>query len=433
MAIDLLTLDENLCRMTGDWVQVDTTTNITTDNKVISTSLKNYDHASDDFFTNYWMYIEEGNNLGDERLIYDYQTVGGICNVRGDTLTADSSDTTVRITRTKFTDRKGSINDAIRELYNLNSLQRSVSNSTLITGNVLPNSHFDDWSVSTSPDKYSVTNVTAEKTTTSGLYRGGVASAKITATADDGYMGINSDTYPELLDLRGVSIDFKAWVYPEVSDDAFLTIYTVSPDGTTQTINSETPAYAGKWNLIELESQRINDDINYIEFRFRVHTGTKYCYFDNARVMGKYIYDYLLPYEFQDGDVNSVFKQVSGDIDDIGLIRCDRLWDWTIVSDGTSRYLRFKHPLSSGYKLKLEGVAPFTVLSTYDSTIAISEPQASMLLEYAAYLLYRRWAGPMSSDDTAKLYEKSMEHFSRYNIMAHSFPRKPSRMECTPL
>ena len=58
--------------------------------------------------------------------------------------------------------------------------------------------------LSSYPDKYGVTNATAAATTTAGLYRGGAKSAKVTASAADGYMSINSNDYPELLlDLSG--------------------------------------------------------------------------------------------------------------------------------------------------------------------------------------------------------------------------------------
>ena len=436
MSITLLTLDERFCQMVGDWIQVDTTTNITTNNSLISTALQNYDHGVDDRFENYWVYLEENNNSAVERLVYDYYTSTGTCLLRGANLSADSSATTFRLTKTKFTDRKTAINDALRELYSYNVLRKGVDNKTLISGNILPNSHFEDWASSSYPDKYGVTNATAAATTTAGLYRGGAKSSKVTASAADGYMSITSNDYPELLDLRGETIDFKAWVYPEVSDDAFLTIYTTEPDGTAQTLNSTTAVYAGKWNLIELESQTINDDINYIEFRFRVHTNAKYAYFDDARVVGKTVYDYLLPGDFQDGDIRTVSIQYTGNsddiCDDIGMVKYGAIYNWHTVDNGTDKFLHIDSA-PKGYRIKLEGETPFDALTAATSTVNITDEQANVLLEYAIFLLYRRLAGLMTSDDTAKIYEKAMEHYSRYNLLSGRKPRKSGRVACEPL
>ena len=97
-----------------------------------------------------------------------------------------------------------------------------------------------------------------------------------------------------------------------------------------------------KWNLIELESQKINDDINYIEFRFRVHTNAKYAYFDDARVTGRDVYDYLLPGDLQDGYIRTVAIQYTGNsddaCDDIGVVRYKTIYNWHTVDNGTDKF-----------------------------------------------------------------------------------------------
>ena len=72
----------------------------------------------------------------------------------------------------------------------------------------------------------------------------------------------------------------------------------------------------------------------------------------------------------------------------------------------------------SGYRIKLEGETPFDALALAASTINITDEQANVLLEYAIFLYTGRLAGLMTSDDTTKIYEKAMEHYSRYNLLS---------------
>ena len=295
------------------------------------------------------------------------------------------------------------INNASRELYPI--LFKRLLNETLITGNALPNAHFEDWSQTTYPDHYGLSNATAVESTTVGTFRGGTKSMKVTASAADGYVYITSNDWPGLLDLMGNTISFKCWAYPEVADDAFLTIYTIKADGTTQTLNSTTTCPAGKHTLLELEDQSINDDIVEIQFRFRVHTNAKYAYFDNARVNGKSLYEYLLPLDFQNGTVSQVHLQSQGYSDDIcddldlGANAYSELFGWKIIDDGTYKYLRTASKLTANRKLKLIGYCPLEDdLDADADTLSLEGGRLNLLLSYAAYLLYEMQRGVVSSD-----------------------------------
>ena len=295
------------------------------------------------------------------------------------------------------------INNASREIYP--TLFKRLLDETLITGNALPNAHFEDWTETTYPDHYSLSNATAVESTTAGTYRGGTKSMKVTASAADGYVYITSNDWPGLLDLMDTDIDFKCWAYPEVADDAFLTIYTVQADGTAQTLNSTTTCPAGKYTLLELEDQSINDDIVEIQFRFRVHTNAKYAYFDNARVNGKNLYEYLLPLDFHDGVVSQVWQQTSGYSDDIcddlnlGANAYSEVFGWTTRDDGTYKYLYLPYKITANRKLKLIGYCPLEDdLSSSTDTLSLEGEKVNLLLSYAAYLLYEMERGTPSSD-----------------------------------
>jgi len=417
MSVTLLTLDERLCRAIGDWTQAAVTTALTTNTSVVSTNLLNYDHGQDDFFNNWWVYVEDYANLGADRLIYDYVTSTGTCSVRGAAFVTDGSNkATVRITRSRWDDRKSAINDALRETAAY--LHQKLDDRTLVTGNILPNSSFEDWTLTTIPDYWTASGTaTVAETTTAGLHRGGTSSAKLTAGAASDYFYISSANHERLLDLAGKQVSLRVWAYPEVANDAFATIYTQKADGTTQTLTSTTACPAGKFTQLELLNQNINEDIVLFQVRLGVTTNAKYAYFEDARLTGGEVYEYVLPLEFQVGKVSNVSVQYAGDIEDIAK---DSLYapafGWEIVDDGT-KYLRLSGREPYNRRIRIVGYTPFTVTSAGTSTVAISDTQANLLVEYAAYLLYSRMAGIMSADDSSKFYQKAQEHLMKWNSL----------------
>lgn len=426
MSITLLNMDERLCRIVGDWIQFDTTTNIGAGTSVISTALNNYDRGQNDTFNNYYLYMEENNNAGVERLVYDYATATGTLSIRGANLSADSSATTCRLTRSRFDDRKQALNDALRETnaYLFNRLD----DRTLVTGNILPNPSFEDWTATTIPDFYTASGTaTVTENTTAGLHRRGSSSAKLTAGAASDYFYISSINHERLLDLAGKSVTFKAWAYPEVANDAFIQIYTVKADGTAQTLTSSTACPAAKWTKLELASQTINDGIVRIDIRFGVTTNAKYAYFDDVSLIGGEVNEYVLPLDFLAGSVDNVSIMPCDD-DEIGSNKEGSLvFGWDEIDYHTYKVLRFKRSLPSDHLLRIVGHAPLTVFTTSASTANITDAQANALCEYAAYLLYTRLSEPVSADDSGKYYQKGQEHLMKWNSIA---PRLKMVLPC---
>ena len=302
------------------------------------------------------------------------------------------------------------INESIREIFP--ALHRRVDDRTLITGNMLPNAHFERWDSSSYPYKYSLSNATAAETTTAGLIRGGASSAKVTASAANGYMYITSNDYPRLLDMMNKTVTFKCWAYPEVADDAYLVIYTVQADGTAQTLTSTTTCPAGKWTLLTLESQAINDDIVEIQFRFKVATNAKYVYFDNARVIADNQYEYMLPELLQNGDVLQVYVQCSSDADDA----CDtlqprewqRAYGYSVIDNNTDRYLRFADLQTQLRQIRIIGMSPLESLTSPTDTVSIDGNQVNLLVAYAKYKLWSMSEGQVASDDIER-NERAMQ------------------------
>ena len=418
MATTLATLRQRLLESISDFIEVEVTTAIAAGTSVVSTNLKEYDGGADDYFNGRYVYIKDYKNAGVERQVSDYVSSTGTLTVRGANLTSDGTDkATIWVCRHSVLQRVDkAINRAIEEIYP--ALHRSIDDLSLVTGNALPDGSFEWWTSSSALKWYSTSNATLEQTT--ALYRGqrGSMSMKVTASAADGYAYISSNTYPRLLDLMNTEVDLYAWAYPSADDDAFLTIYTLKVDGSTQTINSTTTCPASKWTLLEIENQAINDEIVEVQIRFRVHTNGENAYFDDAILGGRGLYEYLLPYNLQNGGVDQVYVQTENyaELAPYDLHPEDyRQAPFLIIDDDTYSYLRLRELPLSYRRLRLIGVSPLESLSSATDTITLDEGgRTDLLIAYASYLLYEMTESPVSSEDTSRYERESAKRYNKY-------------------
>ncbi len=420
----LAVLEQRLSEQIGDYISELTTTNITTNTSILSTGFKTFSDAEDDAFNDWHVYLNTTANPTVERKVSDYVDTSGTITVFGANLAAESTARAVNLQRFPRTSKVNAIKDALREIYPV--LYEYITDTTLVASNILPNSSFEDWAQTTYPDEYTKSaTVTLVKTTTAGLIRGDAASCKATAGAATDYFHISSKNYPRLLDLQGHTVSFKAWAYPEEANDASIVIYTVSNDGsTTQTLTSTSTNAAGVWTLLELTEQAINGDLDYLELRFYIKTNAKYVYFDATRLIGLSGYEYLLPTDLALGSIKRVSIQTAGSSDD----PCDdihpRKWEsiagWSIVRDGSSRFIRLPYLFGKPYRIKLEGITPFTDPSADTSTITIEAERVNLIVALAKYKFYSIYAQPASSEDTNRYKSLAYEAFAEYQRLKPS-------------
>lgn len=321
------------------------------------------------------------------------------------------------------------INNAGRDLYD--DIFRRVIDETLITGNALPNAHSDDWSQTTYPDHWNVSEVTAVEETT--IIRGGAKSAKVTRADTDGYLYCSDAEWQGLLDLMGAQVSFKCWAQASTASQAYIEIYTKQADGTEQTETSDAHSGGGEWELLEIEDFTLNDDITDIQFRCKVITTNGDVYFDNARVTGKGLYQYLLPLDLQNGEVWQVWTQTSGYSDDacddlkLGSNQYKEEFGWGTLSDGSYTYLKFPYTPSSKRKIKLVGLCPLEDdLSDGTNTMTIEAKYVPRLLTYAAYLLYGMVEGTPASDDVSRYERASIKWFQKSELLKSKKMSKPA-------
>jgi len=136
-------LEQRLSESIGDYIEVVLTTAIAASKVIISTNLTQYDGGRDDYFADWWVYITDKANIAVQRQVASYLTSTGQLTVRGANLTTDGANlATIRLHRYNRDKYMTALNDTIREIYP--QLHQRLESTALVTGNILPNSHFTD-------------------------------------------------------------------------------------------------------------------------------------------------------------------------------------------------------------------------------------------------------------------------------------------------
>ncbi len=425
------TLLDRLSQRVGDYLDITLTTALTTSTSVVSTNFGKYTNR-DDSYNRYWLYVEDYANAAQYRRISDYVNSTTTATVLGANFVSDTANlATVQIHKYDRLNKIRALNQAARKIHPY--LFRIITNEDLISNNALPNGRFTDWSVSTYPDYWRVTNATATKTTTISAIRGGSASVLLVASADNGYMACTSSiTFPSLLDLQGRTVSFKAWAFPSMTaNTAVLEIVTIQPDGTTQTLTSTTACPLSKWTLLELENQVLNDNLHLIQAKCKITTSGSSVYFANARLIDS-VQRYVLPLDFQNPQaiVDRASIQITGQSDDycddfLGYAQFTPFWGWDTFDDSTTKYLTTSN-LPSNRIIRLEGHAPLeSNLDAATDTMTIEDPYTDLLIEYAAHLLFDMEAGIPSGQDRDFLLRESFRYRTNYESMRGSMKMIP--------
>ncbi len=126
-----LVLNERVHRSMGDWLKVQTTTNIAASNVIVSNTLSQYDGGRDGYFVDRWCYIETMANAGTVRRVKNYYTANTTAELYGINLTANTNVADVWFNRYSFTDVQDSIRDSLRELYPV--IHRPIVNTKMLT------------------------------------------------------------------------------------------------------------------------------------------------------------------------------------------------------------------------------------------------------------------------------------------------------------
>lgn len=411
MSKTLANLRDRLSEAIGDYLHKTVTTAINADNSVISTTLTE-ETSRDDYFNRSWCLITSENNDGTKKKISDYASAGTL-TVFGSVLVDDGAAlATFEIHKYDPDNKRRAINSAARAIKQ-NAFRVIEWDDTLVGGSHLPNAHFEDWSQTTYPDYWQVSSVTALENTT--YIRGGTKSIAVTRAGTDGYAYCSEAEWGRLINLQDETVDYKCWVRASTADQAYIEIYTKQADGTEQTLTSSAHSGGGEWELLELEDQVLNDHLTDIQCRLKVITADGTVYFDAARVTGAWVYEYLLPLHFQGGHLGWVYRQLSGQSDDIcddvftSRSQVEAVYGWNTFEQNGVEFLRLPFATYLERKLILSGYAPLeSNLSADTDTMTINDPYTDLLISYAAYLLFEMEAGLPSAKDRDFLRAESV-------------------------
>ncbi len=427
MSTTRLQLEQLLSEQIGDFLEFASSGSAGAGSVIIkSTALQNYDGSSgsagsggDDYFNNWWVSFQDGANLSaGYRQVYDYSsTAGGWLYLRGAAMTAESAAITLRLHRFNPNNKWLAISRSIEQIYP--TLYKPIDNIALVTGNMLPNAHFEDWADSAKPDFWELGGLTALASTTVVFFRAGKKSVAASAGQADGFLDINSDYYRPLLDLMGQTVDAYVWAYPVTANDAYIRITTEQASGSTQTLSSTTACPANKWTMLKLEGQALNDDLVAVQFKLGIKTNAKLVYFDDAVLVAQHQREYPLPSDFQTGVVSKVRVQSEGYSDPACYDLLPRHWGppegFDIMEEGdyspaepSPVYKRLQlHEFPVNFRrMRIEGFGPISPPAANTATIYLDGEKLNLIVAKAAAHLYRLEQGPVSSQDKGRYYNE---------------------------
>lgn len=417
----LANLRDALSTELHDYLHSTVTTALAATNNLVDTELANVKGGTvDNFCKGWWVLVTSENNDGEIRRVSSYTATSKTIVSLGAAWTAETAGAKATYELHKYhpTDKLDAINIVAQDIYP--DLYREVVDTSLITGNILPD--FNWWTAAAAHLFWSSSTMTLARTSPgSGYTRGNRFSMKTTdAGAGDEYVLINSDDYPRLLDLQGHSVSFYVWAYPvDTDDDAEIEIYTVKPTttGTTvQTLTSTTVSEKGTFNLIKLETQAIASDIDFIEIRMRCVTASKNVYFAEPRLVVDGINSYMLPEWFQEGDISWVGIQRTGrsyPCDNVGSNDAyDDYYGCHVVTEDVNgtvyKFLETPDFLSSQRRIELKGRCPLEyALSADTDTVTLDNRNLRYFVLASARQLFIMERGSVTSE-TSDVFEKEI-------------------------
>jgi len=426
--IALSALIKNIEEENGDYLTFATTTNLTTNNAIVSTTLKQYDGSRDGFFDKWWVYFNTTLNASAERKVgapatTTYATSTGTLTAVGAAFAAESTATTCYLTKYQRTHYVNAITEAVKRIYP--AIHKQIDNQTLITGNILPDASFESWSSTSALTWYTTSTGTLLKNTTTTYLKNGTYSTKFTAGAANDYFYISSKTYPRLLDLQGKTVSLYCWAYPQTANDAYIVIYTMKSDGVTaQTLTSSTVCPAGYFTELALENQTLNDDLEEVQIRFKVKTSGQYTYFDDSCLVLDGLQEFLLPDDFIDGHVSQVYVQTDGHLSPIaydslpfGKGSYEAIQNFYVVRSGGYKYIQIPDYSFAEARIRLIGFAPLETLSADTDTVTIDSEKVPLLIALAKYIFWKREAQLLSVQDKSKATDNSNEALFEYRTL----------------
>ena len=410
------TLRQNLNRMLGVPF-IGTTTGAGSTASLVSTDLQKWDQAKDDQFIDMWCLLTSGTYAAASAIVTDYTASSGTAVPRPSWAGAPGTSVTFEVMPYDPAQVLAAFQRATDTLYpppGHKGLFKTLYDTTYVTGNWLPNSHFEDWTLTTVPDHWVVVSATITEETT--IIRGPLGSSAMKIVGSGATHGayVSNVEWPQLLGLRGKTISLAGGVYASAAGPV-LQIYTKGSTTAASTTSSSAHTGSTEYEQLTIEDLTIPADLT--DIKITCLAGSATAYFDNL-----YTYNcpepfrYHLSKEFAHDPIQ-VFWQTNVGYDyGADDVEGGESWDpvpkshWHIEDDGTNRILALD-PLRTGStqsyahlgrrKLKVVGNERLTSPLVDATTVEVSGEQMRLLVTCAAYELFKSLAANAGASDNA--------------------------------
>lgn len=283
-------------------------------------------------------------------------------------------------------------------------LYRVVRDDSKTVGNWLRNGDVEIWALTTVPDNWVVSALTCAENTTSPYFSRGLSSVALSGSA--GYLYQSNVQVPDLIELAGKSVTFKADVWSDTATDTRLSIY----DGTTTTYSDYHAGDSIKANISV--SATIADSPSVV--RFAIHRGAaSAAYADDFRVSGPardkvYIGDLDLALDRTHRITQSSDSNINNE-------PWQTLRNYEIGNDG---YI-YLHEGTSDYRLRIEGMGYLNFLASgvastdWAATIDIDSPQLDILIAEAVMYLYIQMISPNFTSGERDKFAQMLQYWEK--------------------
>ena len=296
------------------------------------------------------------------------------------------------------------------------ALHKEIRDENKTVGNWLLNGDMEQWAVSTAPDNWTVYYSTAAQNTTAPYYTRGASSCKLTTAS--GWMEQTDTLVPDLRELSGKTVTFKAKVWCDTASCARLNISSIGATGTG--VDEYSDYHPGSSRFCDGDGEdeflevtaTIPEGPQYVKFKVYHAVAAGTTYVDDLRVIGPqrdkvYIGDLGLaqdrPYRVYQSSDSNIFSE-----------------PWALLRDavvGSDNYLRCGN-WTSNYRLRIVGIgyldflASGAVSTAWTATIAVDSPQLEILVAEAAKYLCRQKILPTDNKGVTDRWKMAYDYWA---------------------
>lgn len=402
-----------LSKQIGDYWSGTTTSLAGATTSVVDTALKAKanDWITDDAYDR----ITSGTNDGEERKISALDNSSGTLTTIAHT-NATASGVTYEVHRL-FTasEKRRALVYAARTCFP--HIFEEIRDETLTSGNWLMNGNMEKWTLTTTPDNFAATTVTAAQNTTAPYYTRGSSSCKLSTAA--GYLGTTDTLQPHLRGLRGKTVTFKCKAWCDTASALRLGILY---DGTNLEYSSYHP---GTSNWVDQDGEgrledflwvekQIDTDATSIAFRAYLASAAATAYVDDLRVIGpSFDRVYISTLGLHRGRPHQVLYSSDQE--------CNQE-PWTLISGwkvGSDGWLYLPSYVPVDQQLRVLGIGYLDFLASgvsstaWTATIDIDAPQTDILVAQAILYLYTEMALPNFTTGDRKDYGSTSQYWQQ--------------------